>query len=89
MQYINCCHSLCHYRGHAGFSFRLGFNFACLFGAAGCNSKVVVLGWITSSVNVLSFLVTGYMLRYSEGANYFTVAQVTNVLVVYLLISGW
>lgn len=54
---------------------RFRFNFACMFGAGECHPNVIVLAWITTSANVMSLAANGYMLRYSEGANYFTVAQ--------------
>jgi len=66
---------------------RFKFNLGCLFGAQGCSAYVIATGWAVAVVNMLGNLSIGYLLRYSEGANYMVVAKTLKTPTLFLFWS--
>ena len=59
---------------------RFKFNILCSFGLLTCGTEVALLAWGSILFgNLLAMLVLAYLLRYSEGANYFIVIMVNSI----------
>ena len=58
---------------------RFEYNVGCLFGGEGCGPDVYMLAWALFVVGLVGVLLIAYQLRYSEGANFFIMAMVSDM----------